>query len=96
VAALRIRKIFLIRQCCETLGTVMIYCGSGSYCGKVLVPVLDPFPDPDLFSTVFRQQKYVPILAFPMLEAALFQESSPLFIDFLTFLLYCMLGTGMH
>jgi hypothetical protein len=44
----------------------MIYCGSvsGSYFGKVLVPVPDlpvqapvPAPDPDLFSTVFQHQK---------------------------------------
>ncbi len=38
----------------EGCGTVMIYCSSGSYYGKVLVPV--PVPDPDLFSTVFQQQ----------------------------------------
>jgi hypothetical protein len=39
----------------------MIYCGSGSYFGKVLVPVPAlvpvPIPDPDLLSTVFQQQK---------------------------------------
>ncbi len=38
-------------------GTVMIYCGSCSYFGNVLVPVLAPVPvpvpDPDLFSTDF-------------------------------------------
>ncbi len=39
----------------------MIYCGSGSYCGKVLVPVPAlvpvPMPDPGLLTTVFQQQK---------------------------------------
>ncbi len=38
-----------LEQCC---GTVMIYCGSGSYFDKVLVPVPAqvpvPVPDPDL------------------------------------------------
>ncbi len=33
---------FATYQCC---GTVTIYCGSGSNCGKVSVPVL--FPDPN-------------------------------------------------
>jgi hypothetical protein len=34
-------------------------CGSGSYFGKVLVPVPvpDPVSDPDLFSTVFQQHQ---------------------------------------
>jgi hypothetical protein len=39
----------------------MIYCGSGSYFGKVLdrvpAPVPVPVLDPDLFSTVFQQRK---------------------------------------
>jgi hypothetical protein len=46
----------------------MIYWGTGSYIGKVFVPVPDPvpapLPDPDLFSTVFPQQKIVQDLAF--------------------------------
>jgi hypothetical protein len=49
-------------------GTVMIYCGSDSYFGKVLVPV----PDPELISTVFNHKKCVQNLAFSILDAALF------------------------
>jgi hypothetical protein len=41
----------------------MIYCGSGSYCGKVVVPVpaLVPVPisDPHLLRTVFATTKKV-------------------------------------
>jgi hypothetical protein len=47
------------------------------------VPV--PVPDPDLFSTLFQQQKFVHNLAFSMLEAALFPRkltSIFLFFDF--------------
>jgi hypothetical protein len=44
----------------------MIYCGSGSYFGKVLVavpvPVMVTAQDPDLFSTVFPQQKGWPLI----------------------------------
>jgi hypothetical protein len=62
----------------------MIYCGSGSYFGKVLGPVPDsisvpvpapalvPVPAPDLLSEVFQQQKISRNLAISMLEAALF------------------------
>jgi hypothetical protein len=58
----------------------MIYWGSGSYSRKILVPALVPVPPPvlapvpvldsDLFSTVFNNKKFNPILAFSMLEAA--------------------------
>jgi hypothetical protein len=47
-----------------------VYCssGSGSYFGKVLVPVSAPVPvpvpKPDLICTVFQQQKFVQNLAF--------------------------------
>jgi len=44
----------------------VIYCGSGSYFGKVLVavpvPVMVTAQDPDLFSTVFPQQKGWPLI----------------------------------
>jgi hypothetical protein len=77
------RQLAII-QCC---GTVMIYCGSGSYFGEVLVPVPAPvpIPDPDLFSTVFQQQKFIPTKSclFDTLEAALFPESLTPIIDFL-------------
>jgi hypothetical protein len=73
------RKRHSLNQCCET---VKMYCGSGSssYFRKVLVPVpiLVPvpvpfsIPGPDMFSTVYQQQKFVQNLAFTMLEAALF------------------------
>jgi hypothetical protein len=55
----------------------MIYCGSGSYFGKVLVQV--PVPvlalDPNLFRTGFQQQKICKKFTFSILKAALFQES---------------------
>jgi hypothetical protein len=41
----------------------MIYCGFGSFFGKVLVTVPVPVPDPDLFSTAFQQQKICKNLA---------------------------------
>jgi hypothetical protein len=69
----------------------VIYCGSGfgSYFGKVMVPapvpVPVPVPDPDIFQQFFNNKKFVPNLAFPMLEAALFQESWPLIVDFFLF-----------
>ncbi len=88
-------------QCC---GTVMIYCSSGSLYGKVLVPapflVLTPVPtlfpvqapvpvlDPDLFNTVFNNQKFVQNLALSVLEAAFFPRklaSKFRFVDFITF-----------
>jgi hypothetical protein len=61
-------------QCC---GNVTIYCGSGSYFGKVLVPFSAqvPGPDPDLFNTLFNNKKFVQNLALSMLEkAALFPK----------------------
>jgi hypothetical protein len=42
----------------------------------------------------FNNKKFVPNLAFPVIEAALFQESWPLIIDLLTFLLHFMLDPG--
>jgi hypothetical protein len=55
----------------------MIYCGSGSYFGKVLLPVPAPVPfpvqEPGLLSKqFFNTQKFVQNIAFSMLEAALF------------------------
>jgi hypothetical protein len=63
----------------------MIYCGSGSYFEKFLVPVpapllvLIPVPvpvpvPPDLFITVFNNRKFVQNRAFSMPEAALFSR----------------------
>jgi hypothetical protein len=66
----------------------MINCGSGSasYFGAVLVPVLAPvpIPDPDLFSTVFQQQKNCTKSCLSRLEAALFTRKLVLNFNFLT------------
>jgi hypothetical protein len=77
---LHIRVLWAKKHCC---GTVMIYCGSGSYFGKILiahpapvqVPDPVPVPDPYLFNTVFNNKKFVQNLAFSVLEAALFPRS---------------------
>ncbi len=63
----------------------MIYCGSSSCFGKVSVPV--PVPYPNLFITVFQQQKIVQNLAFSMLVQHCFPESWPLIFGliFVTF-----------
>ncbi len=63
------------KQFCRT---VIIYCGSGSFFDKVLVPVLAPVPvmapvpvqvlDPDLFRQSFFNKKSVQNLAFSMLQ----------------------------
>jgi hypothetical protein len=67
----------------------VIYCGSGSSFGKVLVlvPVPVPVQDQDLFSTVFKvnNKKFVKNLAFSVLEAALFPRKLASI-----FLLYCI------
>ncbi len=54
----------MFRQCC---GTVMIYCGSGSYFEKVLVRVRFPVPvaDPDLVWTVYNNNKILQKHCFP-------------------------------
>jgi hypothetical protein len=76
----------------------MVYCGSGSFFGKVLVPVPTPVPvpvpDPVLFSIVFNNKKFEQNLAFSMLEAAFFLENWHIFLDFLTFVLHFMLDLG--
>jgi len=71
-----------------------IYCGSGSYFGKVLVPV--PVPYPNLFITVFQQQKHLYKIAFSMLELHCFPESWPLIIYFLTPVLPFMMDPGSN
>jgi hypothetical protein len=75
-----------VKQCCET---VMIYCGSGSYFGKVLVPFPVPVPDLDLFGTVFKNST----------KSCLFNARSSivrwhLIFDFLTYVLHFMLDLG--
>ncbi len=57
---------------------MIYYCGSGSYFGKVLVPVPVPVsvPNPDRLSTDFQQQIFfIQNLAFSLLEAALFPRN---------------------
>jgi hypothetical protein len=61
--------------------------GFGSGSGFGLVPV----PDPDLFSKVFNNKKYVQNLAFSMIEAALFPRKFVSNLDFWSFILYFML-----
>jgi hypothetical protein len=62
-------------QCCRK---VKIYCGSGSYSGKVLVPVPVPIPVPDpvqiYFEKFFNNKKFVQNLTFSILKAALFHR----------------------
>jgi hypothetical protein len=69
--------------CC---GTVMIYCGAGSYLGKIFFPLPAPLPVPDpkhgkrlktIFSTFFYTKKCVQNLAFLLLEAAMFLIKLP-------------------
>jgi hypothetical protein len=50
----------------------MIFCGSGSDFGKVLVPVT--VPDPDMFSTVFKQNKICTKSCFFIVRRALFPK----------------------
>jgi hypothetical protein len=57
----------------------MIYCGSssGSYFGKVLVPVsaLVPVPDPDFLAQFFNNKQLIEYLSFSVLEAVLFPRN---------------------
>ncbi len=71
----------------------MIYCGSGSYIGKVLVlvpvpvPVMVTVPDPDLFAQFFNNKIFVQNLAISALglEASLFPRKFASNFLFLTF-----------
>jgi hypothetical protein len=55
------------------------------------VPAPVPVPDPNLFSTVFQQQKCVQNLAFSMLDAAMFPRKLASNFLFLTFVFRFML-----
>ncbi len=76
----------------------MIYCGSGSGFdfGKVLVPVTVPVPVPDLFSTVFQQQKICTNLAFSMLTATLFAKKLAPNLVFFYFCITYYVGSGSN
>ncbi len=65
----------------------MIYCSSGSYFGKILVPAPVSVLDPDLFSgrTVYKNKKFVQKHCFPTLAS-----------NFLTFVLHLMLHAGSN
>ncbi len=59
----------------------------------VPAPIPVPVPDPDLFSIV-KTTKFVPNLAFSMLEAALFPRKLACNVLFLTFVLHFLLNPG--
>ncbi len=63
--------------------------GSGSSYGKVLAPV--PVPDPDLFSTVFQQQKICTKSCLLKLEAAMFSRKLAYNFYIFTFVLHFLL-----
>jgi hypothetical protein len=92
-------SMYIRYQCC---GTVMIYCGSGFYFGKVPAavsapvpaPVPIPVPDPDLFGSFSTKTKNVQNIAFSMIEQHCFSESWPLIFDFFTIVLHFMLDPG--